>query len=211
MNIIEQVLLGDVDVMEFVGMLTKNQDLQRMVRDFLPPDAINDQSHPFWRVVPYETLRKTHFDYYEFLFWGLYSNSLIGNKLNIFSRLCDGYLFHHPDVQCTNKYSAAFDLYLDVIHDCFDGPEVRPIVDKIIVDALPEKTKGKRIQQAKKALAEQFHIAGKNRPRWIQGPEWPMGANSPMKFISQRRSGDAVQYLFQDVDTGEERTVVQYY
>ena len=38
-----------------------------------------------------------------------------------------------------------------------------------------------------------------------------MGANSPMKFVEQKRHKEQVEYLFIDIDTEEERTVIQYY
>ena len=79
------------------------------------------------------------------------------------------------------------------------------------MDALPLKYKKQRIQQAKRDIEEQFHVVDKKRPRWIQGPEWPMGTHSPMMFISQKRSGEVVRYTFKDVDTDEIRVVEEYY
>ena len=49
------------------------------------------------------------------------------------------------------------------------------------------------------------------KPRWIQGPAWPMGKLSPMLFVSQHRFSDGVDYAFEDVDTGESYVVREYY
>ena len=54
-------------------------------------------------------------------------------------------------------------------------------------------------------------VEGQTRPHWIQGPEWPMGKNSPMKYLSRKRDGERVIFTFQDVDTGEIREVEQFY
>ncbi len=38
-----------------------------------------------------------------------------------------------------------------------------------------------------------------------------MGKNSPMEYLGQRRDGELVELRFRDADTGEERTVEQFY
>jgi len=45
----------------------------------------------------------------------------------------------------------------------------------------------------------------------MQGAEWPMGKNSPMKYIDRKTNGEEVLFRFVDVDTGEERIVSQFY
>ena len=81
----------------------------------------------------------------------------------------------------------------------------------IITEALHEKTKSAQKKKARELIVRAFHVGDKNRPYWIQGADWPMGAKSPMKFLSRTRHGDKVTYLFQDVDTLQMREIVQYY
>lgn len=71
--------------------------------------------------------------------------------------------------------------------------------------------KTKRIKAAKQCLRELFHTTGRKCPYWLEKPNWPMGKNSPMKYLSRKRDGERVIFTFQDVDTGEIREVEQFY
>ena len=71
--------------------------------------------------------------------------------------------------------------------------------------------KTKRKKAAREKIKELFHIEGRKYPRWAQESEWPMGKNSPMKFIRQKQDEDQVLFWFEDVDTGEERVIEQFY
>ena len=71
--------------------------------------------------------------------------------------------------------------------------------------------KADRAAAGKEALWKAFHIKDRKFPRWAQEADWPMGKNSPMEYLGQRRDGELVELRFRDVDTGEERTVEQYY
>lgn len=211
MNTIELLLSGQMEMSEFTSILKSDQSLQNQIKEFVPQEAVDNPSHIFWKQIGYKALENTEFDFYKLLLRLGKFNGTIGDNLNIFDIIRRGYTYHHPEINCTEKYTAAFDLYLDTIRDCFDGPEVRHVVERIIQDALPLKTKSKRTQQARAEVKAQFHLEDKKRPRWIQGAEWPMGENSPMAFISQKRHGELVEYFFRDADTGYERTVTQFY
>ncbi len=75
----------------------------------------------------------------------------------------------------------------------------------------PTMKMASRVQAGKEALWNAFHIQGRNFPRWPQNAQWPMGKNSPMAYVKQKRDGDLVLLTFQDVDTGEVRVVEQFY
>lgn len=209
--VIEQVLTGHIDLDVFLENLQDDNNLQNYLRSLVPNEAKSNPSHNFWQVVPYETLKRNNFDYYQFLFWAQHSNNRFGRNLNIFSRLRALCLYHFPNIKCTSRYESEFDIYLDVIKDCFDGLEVREIVEQIVNCSLQYCSKAQRKKSAQLAITEQFHVVKNKRPRWIQGPEWPLGSNSPMAFVSQKRNGDAVYYEFVDVDTGETKVVKQFY
>lgn len=211
MELIEKVLSGDLDVLQFLEMLNDSPELQSSVRDLLPQEAKNNPSHSFWKIVPYESLRQNHFDYYNFLFWAVNFDRKFGATLTIFNRLKKAYILNHSDVQCTKKYSEMFELYLDVVKDCFDGYEVHHVVERIIIDTMSITPKSKRVKVARMAVYTSFHVENNKRPRWIQGPEWPMGKNSPMLFSVQRQCGEFVEFVFHDVDTNEQRIIKQYY
>ena len=85
------------------------------------------------------------------------------------------------------------------------------MIEKIINNAISIKPKAKRASTVKQQIKTVFHIEGTNYPRWIQGPEWPMGVESPMQFIGRERKGKQVVFLFRDVATGDEKKIVQFY
>ena len=88
--------------------------------------------------------------------------------------------------------------------DYLGGEEADAIVDAIVEnEALSEKEK-------KAALKEKFHLAQRKYPHWVQEPEWPCAGGTPMKFIAEKNDGDKFEYTFENVETGEQRTVVQY-
>lgn len=210
-NLLEQMLAGKMAMCTFTSLLRTNDRLQMYVRDLIPSEAINSGQHDFWKRISYDAFRRNQFDFIKFLYSLCRFDESVGDNLNIFSFMKNVYTYSHPDFKCTTLYQEAFDLYLDVVKDCYDGPEVRHIVDQIIHEALLRKTKKEKIQFANDSISSKFHLAGKKRPRWIQGAEWPMGMYSPMEFVSQCRSTESVQYQFIDVDTKEVRFVEQFY
>ena len=206
---IEKMLSGQIEMSEFVRQLESNLDVQASIKKLIPYEAIENPSHEFWALISYGSLQANEFDFMKFLQWICRFDNTIRDNLNIFGTIQAAYLYHYPDTRCTTRYYDAHGLYLDVIKDCFDGPEVRPIIEDIIQTALKQSTKKKRVEQAKREVLHSFHISDNKKPRWIQGPEWPCGTNSPMKFISQKRQEEHVQYLFEDVDTNEVCIVTQ--
>lgn len=210
MNIVECLLNGSIRMDQFLERAGRDTELQALIRGLIPSEAIDHPEHGFWNVFPIDSLRCNDWDFYKFLFWSLHPNRRIANNLSIYTRIKKAYQYHKPEVVCTDMYEKEFDLYLDVIKDCFDGPEVITVVEDILGQAREIKSKAERIQYAKTAISEQFHV-DKKKPRWLQEPEWPMGNLSPMEFVSQKRVGNVVQYLFLDYDNGETRIVEQFH
>lgn len=213
MSTIEQMLTGKIGMSEFVAQLKSDTTLQNEIRNLVPKEAAHSGGHPLWvqQRISYDTFQNCGYDFLQFVRRLSRFDGTIGDNLNIWSVICDVYSYYHPELSYTNVYHEMFGLYLDVSRDCFEGPEVRPLVEKIVLDAMEIKLKGKRRESAKKEVERLFHVTDGKRPRWIQGAEWPMGVNSPMKYISRKSKGELVQYFFEDVDTGACRTVEQYY
>ena len=117
----------------------------------------------------------------------------------------------YPNVKPTNYYDNEQDFYVSSIGSYIGGGEVENVVFDLLNQFPATMGKKKRRTEAKKAINNYFHIEGTKYPRWVQEPEWPMGKNSPMEYISQKRSGDRVRFLFKDVDTGEIREIEQLY
>lgn len=211
MHAIEQFLTGEMTISEFTRLLKTDSQLRDQVRSLIPAEAVNNGNHGLWKKYSYSALKQYNFDLCDLILSRHKFDGTIADNLNIFGTLEGVYSFHSPGLNYTTRYMDAFDVYLSAVRDCFDGPEVRLIVERIVRDAISLKSKSQRVKQAKQDIAVQFHVMERNVPRWIQGPEWPMGKNSPMAFVSKKRMGEKVSYIFQDVDTDEIRIVEQYY
>lgn len=211
MNTIESFLTGEMDISDFKALILTDTHLQLQLRTLIPDDAKSNAECGLWKKFSFSALNQFDFDLLDYLHSMFKFDDSIADNLNIWSTIRSVYTFYCPEICCTSKYSDAFDLYLDVVKDRYDGPEVRHIVNRVVLDALHLKTKKERIAQAKRQINELFHVANGKYPRWIQGAEWPMGEYTPMAFISQERRSERINYIFEDVDTKKKITVVQYF
>lgn len=210
MTIIEKMLSGEMEMREFISCLSDGS-VQEDLRALIPQEAKGNREHPLWKCHAYSPLQANAFDLFAFVKKMHRLDGSIADNLNIWGTIRAFYHYHHPDFAFTTIYEDRFHLYLDSVHDCFDGPEVSGCVEDIINRALALKTKTAQRAYAKEEIKKAFHVTDKKRPRWVQGPEWPMGANAPMQFLSQKRVGELTKYWFEDVDTQEKRLVEQFY
>ena len=216
---IEQFLCGNMDITDFIDLFLHDNDLQDYLRNILSNKEYHSPDHPIWARFSFDALHTFDFDIYEYMKNArmgpnrkIYEfDGEIGNNLNIFGIIEYFYTYFFPDAKCTSYYHDCFDLYLDSVQDCFEGPEVLDQVNAVINDVLQSfQLKTKRKTEAKKRVKELFHYEGK-RPFWIQGPEWPMGVKTPMAYLESKKIADGKEYVFYDADTGERRIITQYY
>ena len=209
------MLAGRLEMTDFLKMLKNDKELQTELCLLVPSAAIDNSNHQFWveRRAPYSMLKRYGFVFFKYLASMCRFDGSIGDNLSIFSIIKRAYLYHKPDFICTEKYQCAHNLYLAVTDDCFEVVEARYLLSKTIMEALKKKTEKEQIQFAKKAVEALFHVQSCNRPRWLHGPEWPMGKYSPMQFVSQKydESTETITYAFIDVDTQETRLVQQFH
>lgn len=116
----------------------------------------------------------------------------------------------YPEIIPTTYYEEEASYHRNAVGDYLGGPEVEEYIDNILESFPRDMGKTKRTKAAKTELKSRFHISGNQYPRWAQEAEWPMGTQSPMMFVSQKRTGEQVVFTFQDVDTGEIRMIEQY-
>jgi len=211
LTIIEQFLDGSLDIKPFMKMVREDRVLQDSIRALMPKEAIRNRDYPLWTKVSYEAYEKCNFDCLEYLFKICRFDGSFGDNLNCFSILKNVYSFVNPELPFTERYEKEFMFYLDVVQDCYDGPEVREVTREILRELVDVKPKSKRNAMAKQRIKDIFHVERNNRPRWIQGAEWPMGQTSPMRFIKRIRSGEEVQFHFIDLSTGKTKVVRQFY
>lgn len=120
-------------------------------------------------------------------------------------------LIAYPDITPTPYYEQETDFLLTLLGEYIGGNEVEDCINDLLDRFPPSMPKTKRKKEAKAALRELFHIEGQKYPIWAQEADWPMGANSPMAYISRNRAGDLVEFTFKDVDTDEIRIIKQLY
>lgn len=211
MDQIARMLSGEMSMESFLLALRRDEELRKNINALVPTEAINHPEHPIWKYYSYSALSKAEFDLSLYLDKSFNMDLSAGDNLNIFGAIKRFYCFFHPDFICTSWYSEVYGLYLDVVGDCYEGPEVKVLLDSVIAEAMQQKTKTARRKEAKEKIRLLFPLAEGKKPYWIQGAEWPMGEKSPMQFVGKKRHGERVDYTFRDVDTGTERVVVQYY
>lgn len=171
-------------------------------------------SHPFWRKVHdglcLDILSDT-VDMHEYFRITTDFNKP-GKRLNAYIFLFSLARTRYPDLQESNRFDKEFGFYLDVLGDTYDGPEIEEILDKTLYNIYQKPgTLKERKREAKQFIRSFFHTEDRRYPYWAQGAEWPIGVHSAMKYVSRKRDGDRVQFLFRDVDTGEEKIVEQFY
>ena len=212
MKILNSFLLGKCDAVEFMCNYMESNELYEYIQSLIPKDAIEDPNHEYWhKCIMRSGLECYNFDVRDMLYSHCGFGEREEDQREIFDTILALYLWVNPKQKYTKLHDDKVGFYIELEQDCFGGPEVSHLVKSIANECLAVKPKSARKKEAKSRIEKLFHIQGKMRPCWIQGPQWPMGSNSPMKFVTQKRTGDAVHYEFRDVDTGEIKIVRQLY
>lgn len=116
-----------------------------------------------------------------------------------------------PHIKRTKRYKKDHEYLTKAMGQSIGGKEVADYAFAILKQFGETMKTIDRIKAGKEALWKAFHIKDRKFPRWAQEADWPMGKNSPMEYLGQRRDGELVELRFRDADTGEERTVEQFY
>lgn len=90
--------------------------------------------------------------------------------------------------------------------------EVEDFIKSKILDSMPSFEKSSEAIKYVKTKVKELFVCENKAPYWAQNCEWPFDKKgNPMKFISQKRTGEKVEYVFTDTVTDEKKTVVQFY
>lgn len=228
-------LSGKVPARDFIAAARQNPDIPMWFQSIIPEEATyldqpyipyhHDEqgkavyqraasTHPFWKKIQYGVSLNVLSDRIDMSEYFRLTKDFdtAGGRLNAYEFLYSLALIRCPAIQKTDRYSKEFGFFLDVCGDCYGGQEVNLYLERLVLGVYYGSGGiGEKRRNAKQKVKEFLHITGRNIPRWVQSPEWPMGANSPMEYLSRKREGDLVQFIFRDVDTGEERIVEQFY
>ena len=213
MNPIEAMLKGKLDLTDFMQQYRIDDELYAQVQALIPPEAVNDESHEFWNnhSVLRDGLSCYHYDVRDMLFSHCGYGETEQDRLEIFYTIRDLYFSSHPAFRCTTKYEDDIFFREDIAGETYGGRDVEHLIDEIAKNTVDIRPKGERKKEAKRQLEALFRTAEGRKPRWLQGPAWPMGKRSPMIFVSQKRIPDGVDYTFKDADTDEVSVVREYY
>jgi len=213
LKIIKAYLSLQVSAEDFMKEVLNNDELVAYIQAQLPASRkVNDEA---WENCPLKVRAFAHdrFDLRRTLTTGYYALTSVGSCSTAYNMIFS--LFHEmlPDVEHSNYYYNIFSIGLDTVPEVFDSPEVGCVLFDIITS-----TEGMLKTKQKKAIREMiataFHLKDNSKkPSWIQGSEWPLGtSHKPMRFIEQnKKKGELVEYVFEDVETFEKRVIVQYY
>lgn len=209
MKLIEDVLRKKVSIFDFMIEYRNNDSINSYIQQVVTSEALSDMNNKIWRTINYSCLACYNFNIREMLFTLYGYGETEDYEYEIYTILKGIYHILVPNFSCRNAYSHR-DLYLDLEQDCFGGPEVRDLVKKVANEVSVSFSSKDRKKIGRKMIKKLFHC-DKRKPKWIQGPEWPMGAESPMEFIGQVNIPEGVQYVFVDVNTNEKKVIIQMY
>ena len=144
----------------------------------------------------------------------------LGRYLNIhgcFSRVLTT-AFPDDGIVVDQTLHNKFGFMLDACPAYIGGPEVDFLLDELLEEIPAELSKSKRIKLYREKVKGLFPLTDKKYPRWVQEAEWPLApSGKPMRFVEQKKAkGKAyaeamlTYYIFEDVDTGEQRIVEQF-
>ena len=153
---------------------------------------------------------------------GLRSPSVLGRYLNI-----QGWLYRlmkeiYPDetIVLDETIHQKYSFMLEVCPDYVDSAEVSVsgIIDAIIAEFPETLPKTQRKKQIRQRIKEVFYLTETKSPRWVQSSEWPISpSGKPMRFVKQVKAKGKLydecmytSYIFEDVDTGETKTIDQF-
>lgn len=146
--------------------------------------------------------------------------SKLGKYLNIhgcFSRVLTT-AFPDDGILVDQTLREKHNFMLDACPEYIGGSEVDHLLDELL-ETLPEGlSKTKRVKLYREKIKELFPMRDKKYPRWVQEAEWPIApSGKPMRFLEQKKAkGKAyaetmlTHYVFEDVDTGEQRVIDQF-
>ena len=211
MNAIEKMLIGEMEMKDFVQLINNDKSLQTYIRELIPEEMKNNPDHAIWKNYCYEAMKNNDFDILKVIATYPKRNNVIRDSVNVFGIFEAIYCFLHPEIKCTTKYYDEHSLYLSAIGDSFEGEEVTEYIERIVKKNINITPKSKRLKETKEQIKQLFHVTDNKRPRWIQNAEWPAGKNSPMKYLYRKSISDGSEYYFEDVDTGAVRKIVQFY
>lgn len=210
LKIILDFVQGKMTYEEFEAEYSLSPQIWTFIEDMLTPEMLNDPDCPFWTRSNRSALEPNGFSVraaalafgFDTQFGRVHAHSLI----------CDLAEFTYPDIRRKSPPEQDPESLLDKLgFHYLGGAETDGVIRDILYTATEYPNAKERNKALKQALREAFHLVPRKAPHWAQSPEWPMGANSPMAFVSEKQEGEQMQYTFRDVNNDTTVIVEQYF
>lgn len=200
---------GKLTYAQFETMFTEDPAIWDLAQSLLTQEILDDAAHPFWSRSNRSRLASNNYRVeYACLSFGydavgqVVTHRMLGELVS----------YRYPDVVLRDPPAvSAADLREKLGMDYLGGPEVDDLIEELLRGKPDDVSVSKFLTAVKQELRTLFHLTPRKYPRWVQEPEWPMGQRSPMVFIGQQKTGERMDFIFQDADTGSEKAVVQFY
>ncbi len=206
--IIEDYLTIKIDTKTFVQSILNDKDLQNEISEYLP--TAETQASRKWESFPYMLSLRTHGFNLMLMLQRRFSNGVTpSGKSGLYDFIykivtLNGYRFEYNDY-----YRKRFQLLMDVVPDYVGGNDAEEYIDSFVSTLPVSLNADRKKKQIKKMIKISFLCKGKNKPKWIQEPEWPV-IDKPLTFISQHKNGNKYTYIFEDMDTMRHMEIIQY-
>lgn len=211
MDDFELLFSGQITASDFMAILFADDALTARLNALIPQEAKIDPNHELWSCISRGKLEPYQFRVRDMLYsWYGFAEKQ-SDQRDVYNLIRKLYCWNYPNTNCKELRDEEFDLRLELTGEVYGGKEIEHIIDRILAETKEIRKKTERKKEAKRLLRLYFHTDNRNIPRWIQGACWPMGEKSPMQFVGKKHHGEQVNYTFRDVDTGEERVVIQFY
>lgn len=213
LNVIRSYLLLEMSAYDFASAVQKNDDLVQFINAKIP--QTRDKNDEAWKncALNINAFEYDDFDLRRTLTVGYYALTRVSRCSTAYNMIWA--LFHNdlPEVEKSTFYRELHQFAIDTVPDYLDSVDVGSVIQDIILSTrdIP-KTNRRKVVRAE--LNAAFHLDTlKKKPSWIQDSEWPLGSNNkPMRFLGQtKKKGQYVEYYFEDVTSGEQTTITQFY
>lgn len=200
---------GKLTYAQFETMFTEDPTIWDLAQSLLTPEIMENSDHPFWSRSNRSRLESNNYCV-QFACLAFGYDAL--GQVTTHQMLGELVSYQYPDVVLRDPPAlSADDLREKLGMDYLGGTEVDGLIDSLLQGKPDDLSVSKFLTTVKQELRTLFHLTPRKYPRWAQEPEWPMGSKSPMAFVGQQKTGELVEYTFQDADTQQQQIVRQFY
>lgn len=178
--------------------------------DFETELAVNAQLEKFLlELPPIQPYSSPNFSLYHYLIGLNYSDP--GDLINAQDAIAKGLLQCDVDVKPSTQQAQFFDLLLSAQPGWLSADTA--YLASLLSDAPTDLSHKELRSWLRKRILELFRYTSKP-PRWIQSPDWPIGAKGPLVFLGQINlpnyfHDQASVFVFHDPASGECKNIIQ--